>query len=225
MASLATESHASTPAELRARIEAGREGVPFLVWRDHAGTQIVRSLDNDSNRIVVGRGSHVDVDLSGDARVSRLHAILEPAGGAWTLVDEGLSRHGSKVNGEPVAGRCRLEHGDVLTFGETPVVFLAPPPEPATRTTTSAVGGEIPPLTDADRRTLDALCAPLWTDSYAAPAGNRAIAETLCVSEARVKARLGSLFVRFGLDDLPQNQKRAALAAQALRLGAVRRGG
>lgn len=213
--------HASTPAELRERIDAGRRGSPFLAWRDAGGHQLVLTLTPDRTRVTLGRGSHVDVDLSGDVRVSRLHAVLELVGGAWVLVDDGLSRHGSKVNGEPVAGRRRLEHGDVVTLGETALAFLAPAREPETLTSPDA-GAAAPPLSEADRRVLDALCAPLWGDPYAPPASNREIAAALCLSEARVKARLGSLFVRFGVAGLPQNQKRGALAASAVRAGLVR---
>ena len=213
--------HASSPAELRERIDAARRGMPFLAWRDADGRQLVLALAPDRHRVTLGRSSHADVSLDGDPRVSRLHAVLEDVGGAWVLVDDGLSRHGSKVNGEPVAGRRRLEHGDVITLGESAVAFLAPTREPETATSTGT-GAAIPTLSEADRRALDALCAPLWGDPYAPPASNREIADALCLSEARVKARLGSLFVRFGVADLPQNQKRGALAAAAVRAGLVR---
>ena len=62
----------------------------------------------------------------------------------------------------------------------------------------------------------------MWSDPYAPPAANRDLAEALCLSEARVKARLGSLFVRFEVGGLPQNRKRAELAARAVRMGVVR---
>jgi hypothetical protein len=66
------------------------------------------------------------------------------------------------------------------------------------------------------------LCRPFGADSsFAAPAGNRAIAERLHVSLDAVKAHLRVLFERFGVDDLPQNEKRAQLADRALRSGAV----
>jgi hypothetical protein len=38
-----------------------------------------------------------------------------------------------------------------------------------------------------------------------------------------VKSTLKALFAAFAVDDLPQNQKRATLALQALRTGAVAR--
>ena len=63
---------------------------------------------------------------------------------------------------------------------------------------------------------LAALCRPLRGSGYAAPASNQQIADELVLSVARVKAMLTSLFGLFGLDDLPQNQKRAALATRGL---------
>ena len=54
------------------------------------------------------------------------------------------------------------------------------------------------------------------------PATNREIAETLFLSVDAVKAHLRVLFERFGLQELPQNQKRASLAATALLNGIVK---
>ena len=48
------------------------------------------------------------------------------------------------------------------------------------------------------------------------------IAEELFLSVDTVKSTLGRLFELFGLESLPQNQKRAALAAEALARGIVR---
>ena len=52
-----------------------------------------------------------------------MHAVLERAGGHWTLVDDGLSRNGSFVNGRRVHGRRRLDHGDEIAVGHTLLVF------------------------------------------------------------------------------------------------------
>ena len=60
---------------------------------------------------------------------------------------------------------------------------------------------------------LVALCRPLKDSAYAAPATNKDIADEVHLSVDAVKAHLRVLFERFGLDDLPQNQKRARLAA------------
>ena len=53
--------------------------------------------------------------------------MLERVGGAWTLVDDGLSRNGSCVNGRRVHGRRRLDDGDAIVVGRTQLVFVAGP--------------------------------------------------------------------------------------------------
>jgi len=78
------------------------------------------------------------------------------------------------------------------------------------------------PLSEGQRKVLVALCRPLKDSPYAAPATNRAIAEDVHLSVDAVKAHLRVLFDRFGIDHLPQNQKRARLAAVALVNGVVR---
>ena len=76
-------------------------------------------------------------------------------------------------------------------------------------------------LTPTQRRILVALCRPVRDSAFATPATNREIAEEVFLSVDAVKAHLRSLFERFGLEDLPQNQKRARLAAVALLQGIV----
>jgi DNA-binding NarL/FixJ family response regulator len=65
---------------------------------------------------------------------------------------------------------------------------------------------------------LEALCRPLTRSGYAPPASNQQIADELVISIETVKGTLNALFERFGLQSLPQNEKRAALAARALAL-------
>ena len=75
----------------------------------------------------------------------------------------------------------------------------------------------------SQRRALIALCRPFKDSAYATPATNQQIADELVVSVDAVKSTLRALFEVFGVDDLPQNQKRASLALQALRTGVVSR--
>ena len=63
----------------------------------------------------IGRGQGVDVQLN-DPSVSRLHAEIVRRGPYLYVVDLGLSRNGTRVNGRPV-GRRVLEDGDVVSFG------------------------------------------------------------------------------------------------------------
>ena len=78
-------------------------------------------------------------------------------------------------------------------------------------------------LTPAQRRVLIALCRPFKDSTYATPATNQQIADELVVSVDAIKSTLRALFEVFGVDALPQNQKRASLALQALRTGVITR--
>ena len=217
-----TGPHGSTPAELKARLAAERRGTPFLLYRDADGEQRIVELDDSVARVTIGRRPENDVALPWDAEVSRVHAQLEPVGREWSLIDDGISRNGSYVNGERLDRRRRLRDGDRLCFGETPVLFRAP--VEAESMSTAAVGtghGDVR-LTETERKVLIALCRPLRDSAYAPPATNREIADEVHLSVDAVKAHLRVIFDRFGLGELPQNQKRARLAALALVNGLVR---
>ena len=84
------------------------------------------------------------------------------------------------------------------------------------------LGSGTVPLSEAQRKVLIALCRPLAHSAYATPATNKEIAAEVYLSVDAVKAHLRVIFERFDLDDLPQNQKRARLAATALVNGVVR---
>jgi pSer/pThr/pTyr-binding forkhead associated (FHA) protein len=210
--------HRSTPAELKARLEAERRGTPFLLYFDGAGHQVLHELDG---QVTVGRGADCDVALGWDREVSRLHAQLERVGAHWVLVDDGLSRNGSFVNGERVVGRRALREGDRLVFGETPVVYRAPETAGASSTIGVTTSPAAVHLTPTQKQILVALCRPVRDSAFATPQTNKEIAEEVSLSVDAVKAHLRTLFERFGLEDLPQNQKRARLAAIALLQGIV----
>src|SRR5258708_40138429 len=63
----------------------------------------------------IGRGSYVDIRLT-DPSVSLLHAEIVRRGPYVYVMDLGLSRNGTRVNGRLVARRL-LADGDALTFG------------------------------------------------------------------------------------------------------------
>ena len=215
-------AHTSSPVELKARIAAERRGTPFLEYRDGDGRQVIVELGEAVQVLSIGRREGSDVALGWDAEVSRLHAMLERVGDEWMLVDDGLSANGSFVNGERVAKRHRLREGDRLCFGATAMTFRRPAPDQARSTVVAPAGGDAVAVSEAQRRVLVALCRPLKDPGVATPATNRDIADELVVSVDTVKAHLRTLFDRFGLDELPQNQKRAQLAAAALLRGVVK---
>ena len=107
---------------------------PFLVFRNASGEEQVVSLEGDNPRLTIGRGSSTDVWLEWDPEASRVHAALERFGQEWTVVDDGLSRNGTFVNGERVHGHHRLADGDVVRCGSTELLFVARSDEGHSRT-------------------------------------------------------------------------------------------
>jgi pSer/pThr/pTyr-binding forkhead associated (FHA) protein len=212
--------HRATPSELRARLEAERRTQPFLLYRDAAGAQRILDLGLETARLAIGRHPSCEVALPDDPEVSRVHAELECLHGEWTLVDDGRSRNGSYVNGERVRGRRRLRDGDTVAVGRTLLVFRAPSGRESWRTLPSEERAA-PEISGAQRRVLVALCRSLADTPFAVPASNQQIAAELVVGVETVKTHLGALFRAFGVEDLPQNQKRAALARRAIDTGAV----
>ena len=211
-----------SPRELAARLAAERAGRPFLVLRDEDDAQQIVGLPQQG-RITVGRHEANDLCLHWDNKVSRLHAELELLAEAWTVVDDGMSRNGSSVNGTRLQGRQRLSDGDQLRFGSTAVTFRQP--AGGERGTTEVVSGlELPSLSPSQRRVLVALCRPYGDGSaYASPATNKAIAAELYLSVDAVKTHLRAIGEKLGADDLPQNVKRRWLVERALELGLVTR--
>jgi pSer/pThr/pTyr-binding forkhead associated (FHA) protein len=106
--------------------QARRLGNPYLVYADARGRQQVLSLLDDWSEITIGRGMGTDVILAWDEGVSRVHAQIERLADAWVVVDDGLSRNGTFVNGERVERRRRLVDGDELRIGGTTIRFHAP---------------------------------------------------------------------------------------------------
>jgi pSer/pThr/pTyr-binding forkhead associated (FHA) protein len=197
-----------------------RRGIAFLLYLDGAGRQRIVDLSVRAEPLCVGREASNDVPLDWDDGVSRVHALLEPVGGEWSLVDDGLSRNGSFVNGERVRGRRRLADGDVLMLGHTLLAFSA---GAVTDARATAPVGDLtaPALSPAQRRVLTALCRPLLEDAFAAAPSNREIADELVISVDTVKSHLHALFELFGVQDLPQNRKRSELVRRAFARDAV----
>jgi FHA domain len=208
-------------SELRDRAAAERRGTPFLVYRDGENLQHVYELGG-SEQVALGRSSTSDVKLDWDRGVSRLHAEMQRTGDYWTIVDDGLSRNGTYVNGDRLAGRRRLCDGDSVRVGETVLVFHAPLEG---KSGTTEVGSDFltaASLTVTQRRVLAALCRPFkGSNPFATPATNQQIADEVYLSVDAIKTHLRTLFAKFRVGDLPQNQKRARLVEIALKSGLV----
>ena len=211
-----------SPRELKAQIEAERKGLPFLVYRDGEGQQHIFPLGNEVERVTVGRVSATDICLDWDTEVSRLHAELSRIGRDWTVSDDGLSRNGTHVNGERLVGRRRLHGRDIVRFGQTIAIFHQPQASDITETEVASEVLDRASLSEAQRRVLIALCRPFKENSgYVTPATNQQVADALFLSVDAVKTHLRSLFAKFGIEDLPQNQKRIRLVELALKSGVV----
>jgi predicted component of type VI protein secretion system len=209
-----------SPIELKEVIAAERTGYPFLVWRTDDGEQRLLLLDQTIWRVSIGRDAGADVPLPWDAEVSRTHALLEQVGRGWMLVDDGLSRNGSFVNGSRVVGRRRLTDKDRLVLGATTVTYR----ETSGGTTQTASAIDTPAailLSPMQRKVLIALVRPVHESDSATPATNRQIAEEVFLTVDAVKAHLRVLFERYGLSELPQNEKRARLVATVLDAGVL----
>jgi predicted component of type VI protein secretion system len=194
-----------------------------LVYRDDTGAQQFVPLEGRTS-LTIGRGSGCDVQLAWDERVSRVHAGLDLVGHDWTLVDDGLSRNGTFLNGERLNGRRRLRDDDTFVLGSTSFRF-----RDTTRgqTQLTKVGEQLvtaASLSPTQRQIVTALCRPYkHDDPYATPASNQQIADELFLSVDAVKTHLRAMFQKFQIEDLPQNQKRVKLVERVLGLGLVSR--
>ncbi|MGO9320549.1 MAG: FHA domain-containing protein [Solirubrobacteraceae bacterium] len=194
-------------------------GFPFLVWRDHDGAQRIFVLGADG-RLTIGRRASCSVVLNDDL-VSRVHAALEPIAGDWALLDDGISRHGTFVNGEQIVSR-RLVDGDRLRFGKTEMMYRRPPRKGSVLTVSSSSLADTRTVTDVQRAVLIALARPYRRGaSLAAPASNGAIAKEVRLSLDAVKGHLDVLCRRFEIADPTSAQRRVRLVECALQWGLI----
>jgi hypothetical protein len=216
------DTRAPSPRDLKALIEAERTGLPFVYWRDGAGDQHILMLTADRSRVTIGRREQSDIALTWDSEVSRLHALLEPLDEEWTVVDDGLSRNGSFVNASRVNGRQRLHDRDRMCFGNTHVVYRGSAEGAGSESTARAPGATGPvALSEMQRKVVIALCRPVAESRSSVPATNPQIAAEVFLSTDAVKAHLRVLFDRFGLGELPQNEKRSRLVSLLLESGTL----
>jgi DNA-binding NarL/FixJ family response regulator len=107
-------------------------------------------------------------------------------------------------------------------LGTTFVVYREPGGSDHADSTRRAHDADIIPLTPTQRAILIALCRPMVDSKFSPPATNRQIADETHHGVDSVKAHLGVLFDRFGIRDLPQNEKRTRLAGRALADGILK---
>ena len=118
-----------------------------------------RTHKSDDTVIVIGRGSD-QVPLH-DQTVSRRHAELKSANGAWLLCDLN-SANGTYLNGVRLAQPTRLKHGDQIRMGSSLLVYAGD------ESVEQLSGARIP----TDMVTLDAASIPVDSAVVASVASN-----------------------------------------------------
>ncbi|MEV4423648.1 FHA domain-containing protein [Patulibacter sp. NPDC049589] len=197
-------------------------GAPFLTVRPPGELLRIVLLPADHEASSIGRRPGQAVVIDWDARVSRVHARIESIAGSCWLLDDGVSRNGTFVGELRLTGRHRLEDGDVIRVGGTSLAFHDPQAIGNSITVEASDARLAVELSPAQRRVLDALCRPCRPGVVAAPASNQQIAAELVVGIDAVKTQMRALFVALGIEDLPQNRKRARVVERAFELGLVR---
>ncbi len=87
-----------------------------------------KRFETKTNTITIGRSTAeqpVELDLSPDTAVSRLHARLTYENAAYWLEDLD-SRYGTLVNGNKITGKTRLKPGDQIKMGHTTLELFVP---------------------------------------------------------------------------------------------------
>src|SRR6516162_10049872 len=88
------------------------------IWKPSGRELITLS----GQRVTVGKAPTNLVSLEHDSTVSRLHAVLENLGFAWSVRDVG-SRNGTYLNGEKISAERILRSGDELRVGKSRLIF------------------------------------------------------------------------------------------------------
>ena len=213
------ESVAPTAADLKAVIEAERTGLPFVHWRTDRRPAGAAGAPARARAADVGRRPDSDLALGWDTEVSRAHALLELRRRAVDrrrrrAVAQRDVRQRQPRPRPPSAARPRpsvLRADAALIFRE--------PPDPEHGASTAQAPGNVAAraaVGDPAQGPRSRSAARCNDSTAATPATNRQIADEVFLSVDAVKAHLRVLFDRFGVGELPQNEKRARLAAEVL---------
>ncbi|MGQ0624460.1 MAG: FHA domain-containing protein [Sporichthyaceae bacterium] len=167
--------------------------------------------------VSLGRAAANDLQIE-DPAVSRVHAMVEPRAGGWSVRDLG-SRNGTFVNGERIHSERVLRDRDEIRIGGSRLAFR---PDPALTDYSDTIAAEPPPeLTRRERDVLMALFQTAATSGmFLEPASTRQVAGMLFVTEAAVKQHLLKLYEKFEIA-AGGDRRRVQLANEALRRGAV----
>jgi DNA-binding NarL/FixJ family response regulator len=113
----------------------------------------------------------------------------------------------------------------MLRFGRTIMLYRAPAELGAPPAQSTVIASDVlvaANLSETQRKVLVVLCRPFRDGAvHATPATNQQIADELFLSVQAIKAHLRTLFEKFGVEDLPQNSKRAALVERPKHSGLI----
>jgi hypothetical protein len=212
----------ATEEEREARKAAEALGERFLVFRDEEGRQHIHVLSGNLPTVTVGRRAEADISVPWDPEMSRLHAELQLHAGEWTVSDDGLSQNGTWVNGLRLAGRRRLNDGDLLKVGRTMFAYCDPVPIGVGPTLVPGELSATPRFSEQQQRILRALCRPLFVDGEGInPSTDEEIAEATGITLEAVAGELDHLGRALGLEAMPAADQRAEIALLAMRSGLV----
>jgi len=174
-------------------------------------------------RVTIGKASSNEVPLDHDETVSRLHAVLENLGFAWSIRDMG-SRNGTYLKGDRITAERVLRSGDEVRVGKSKLIFWEVRDSGTGKldeeTVTAQPIEQPPQLTRRELDVLVVLCRPLVSDDpFPEPASVKRMASELFVTEAAVKQHLQNLYDKFAIPS--EGDRRVRLANEALRRGAV----
>jgi pSer/pThr/pTyr-binding forkhead associated (FHA) protein len=185
------------------------------IWKP-SGRELI---ELSGQRVTVGNASTNLVSLKHDATVSRVHAVLENLGFAWSIRDVG-SRNGTYLNGEKISAERVLRSGDELRIGSSRLIFWQVKQADDDVTESVEPTQRPPRLTPRELEVLVVLCRPLVSDDpFPEPASVRRMARELFVTEAAVKQHLQNLYDKFAIPT--EGERRVRLANEAIRRGAV----
>lgn len=175
------------------------------------------------SRVTLGKGAGNTVALEHDETVSRLHAVFENLGAAWSVRDMG-SRNGTYLNGERISAERVLHSGDEVRVGKSRLIFWQVKDSGSGALDEETVSAQpveqAPRLTRREFDVLVTLCRPLVSDDpFPEPASVKRMATELFVTEAAIKQHLQNLYDKFTIPS--EGDRRVRLANEALRRGAV----
>ena len=198
--------------------ELGRSlAMARLTYRDRDGLDVTLIVEASNTPLSVGRSPDADVMLAHDLRVSRLHAQLDFVAGAWLVVDDGLSANGTYVKSKRVAGRQRLDSGDVIAFGHTKLRFEPLKPPEQERITDEERRRLMLRLGGDDRALLAALGRSITEDPACMAATDTQLGQLLDTAPAAVHVRVQQLIAWLRVGVVSSADARRELAAFAAR--------